>query len=179
MEMDIETDVRSGTSPAAPCLTTMPPEILANIIAAIDRPLTLWALRSVSSLFASVSPRDLAVRWGAQRMHRLLASGAPIEVVTAAMTARGRSLSASAVVDAVTGKRLDVVAFVSDTLLVRLRPSLFPPSRRLDRRRFSPALVGVFSLSASFWPTAFGCARLLDRTCGCLLFFSSISSGVR
>lgn len=131
--MDIETThaqyipaAQDDTPHSVACLVAMPPEILAKIVAAVERPSDLWALRRTSTLFASVSPTDLAVRWGAQRMHRLLASGAPLNVATAAMTARGRPLSAMSIVDAVNGKRLDVVAFALNSLLVRRRyPPLF------------------------------------------------------
>lgn len=125
--MDIDPDAQrtlgtgDGTSYSAACLIAMPPEILAKIVAAIDRPSDLRALRHTSTLFASVSPADLAVRWGAQRMHRLLASGAPLDIVTAAMALRARLLSTTAIVDAVNGKRLDVVAYVLNSILVRAR----------------------------------------------------------
>nr|UMO80230.1 hypothetical protein [Pandoravirus aubagnensis] len=167
------------------CLIAMPPEILAKIVAAVERPSHLWALRRTSTLFASVSPTDLAIRWGAQRMHRLLASGAPLDVVTAAMTARGRPLSAMSIVDAVNGNRLEVVAFVLNSLLVRRRcPPLFCCSFLL---LFYRPVCGFFCACAISCLCApciqMACCHSLSRLfffgtrCLTLLFFSVFEHG--
>ncbi|AVK75420.1 hypothetical protein pqer_cds_998 [Pandoravirus quercus] len=100
----------------SPGLDDMPPEIHAKIVACIDRPSHLLALRRASSLFVQADPVTAAIAWGAQRMHRLLPAGAPRDIVAAALAARGRPLCKSAIVHAVRGGRLDVVRIVFENI---------------------------------------------------------------
>ncbi|WBR14899.1 hypothetical protein pkur_cds_725 [Pandoravirus kuranda] len=152
------------TPPSVAYLTAMPPEILAKIIAAIERPSDLWALRCASMLFVSVSPADLAVRWGAQRMHRLLASGAPVEIIIAAIALRARPLSISAIVDAVNGKRFDVIALTAGGCEQQDSDDGVPPPviTHANNRSIGNSTVEATVLAASHGLTAI--VRHLIRT---------------
>lgn len=106
----------------APGLGDMPCEILDRIVAFIDHPRHLLLLRRASPLFDQANPAAAAIAWGAQRMHRLLRAGAPLDVVASALAVRNRPLYATAVVHAVKGRRLAVVRAVFETIAV-CRPS--------------------------------------------------------
>lgn len=145
-------DGGSVMAPPEPCATPgladMPIEIHARIIAHIDRPSHLLALRCASPLFGEANPVAAAIVWGAQRMHRLLRAGAPLDVVTSALVVRNRPLCATAVVHAVKGRRLAVVRAIFETVAV------CPPVCFLS---LSLSLCMCVPLSPFVFSFSFGC----------------------
>nr|UDO47412.1 hypothetical protein [Pandoravirus massiliensis] len=100
------------------CLSDMPPELIEAISAHVANPRDLASARCASRLFSQATFEEAAVAWGAECLPRLVAAGAPLRLVAAAITLRAQPIGFGLLACAAQGGRVDVVQLILDLIEV-------------------------------------------------------------
>lgn len=113
-------------------LSDMPPELVEAIGAHLDDPRDLASARVASRLFCQTLFEEAVVAWGAGHLSRLVAAGAPLHIVGAAIALRAQTIGFGLLACAAQGGREDVVRLILG--LVEVRFSSWSPCRFHKRR---------------------------------------------
>jgi hypothetical protein len=171
----IEGKAQAGAETLSLSVLDMPLEIIERIVASLDHPRDLWVLYRALGVVPPTHVRATAVLWGAQRMHLLLAAGAPLDVVVDALAIRKGPLCKSIIIHAVAGGQFDVVSRIMDCYKVKKADNRGVGGLRRGRFMHVVSLLFLFGASRAQAHRRGEEEKLTDScVCVCVYFYCSV-----